>query len=375
MVRIIIISVLAFVLINCAGDKKESKPAKSVLNIKVGSDLVKDVNYSSLVSEVKYLALESKDECLFGQITKIEFDDNKIFILDRWSYKGLLVFDDQGKFLYSLKQGGGAENEFEIINGFVLDKRKKKFKILSASSILHFTYEGVFIKREKIDFLADNFEGIDDVYAFSGTEHALIISDSSYQIKQKVFPWDKIYILSLIQPFQQVENGIIWRHSLSDTIYLINDGQAFPYRFIDFQEKALSTVEIDDLIKRQSKELPSDKMHSIKFYNESRSMVNFAFRYQNKFVTTLYDKESERVISFFVDGIKNDVTFEPMSPLIEGIKDDTFVASIDLENVTIESLDYSKNPHLKPFLDICVGKDLKTNSYNPVLAFIKFKSI
>lgn len=377
MIRRVTLSSLFFItLFSCTKKNDETDHnIQRVENIVVEDNLKKGISYQSLIEDVKYLTLETTEESLFGNISKICFDDDKIFILDRTIFGGLLVFNDKGKFLFSLKQGGGGEQGFETINSLALDKVNKRIKILSLSSILNFSYDGQFINREKFEFKADNFDYLNDLYAFVSTEYALITSDSSDEGERKYFPWKDNYLLGLLEPFQLTSDGILYRHSLSDTIYLVKNDEIRPHRIIDFQEKKITKPELERIIEVQERKPFPEKMHSIKYYSETESFIYFAFKYQNRIVTSFYDKQSKRINSFFVDEVDNNVSFESMAPLIVGVKDDFFVASIDLEGVNIKSLDYNSNKYLRPFLDECVGKDITNGVYNPMLTFIKFKKI
>lgn len=376
MTRSFLIIIFSIILIGCGqNDEKLVNSSKNEETIVVDSEFLKDVTYESLVEEVKYLTLETTEDNLFGEITKVCFDDNKIFVLDRNIFKGVLVFSDDGNFLFSLKQGGGSEQNFEQINSFTIDKHRKQIKILAASSIISFSYEGRFIKREEMGFLADNFELLDDLFAFVGTEHALITSDSLFEIEKRYFPWEENYLLGLIQPFEITQDGILYRHSLSDTIYLVKNDRIIPHRIFDFLDKKVTKSELERVIETQERRPFPEKMHSIKYYSETEEIIYFAFKYQSRIVTSYFDKRSNKTISFFADEIDNNVTFEPTTPLIVGIKDNLFVASVDLEGVNVKSMDYSSNKYLRLFLDESVGKDISKNPYNPMLVFIKMKNI
>ena len=54
------------------------------------------------------MPLEVTDQSIFSQIDKIEKSDDRYFILDKALLRRVLVFDDNGKFLYDIGDLGGA---------------------------------------------------------------------------------------------------------------------------------------------------------------------------------------------------------------------------------------------------------------------------
>ncbi|MFN3315452.1 MAG: 6-bladed beta-propeller, partial [Raineya sp.] len=206
------------------------------------------LNYSDLIEDVKPIKLETKDSAnVLLEIDKVIIDDDKIFILDKFRFQGVMAFDTSGRFLFSKKVGGGAEGEFTHLSGMSVDKKRKQLIIFSTPKLLYYSYEGKFLGDKKLDFLANDFETNGEINTFIGQEYGLIVTDYEGKILSKYFDKNKIHLLKLLQPFQVQEKGILFRHSFNDTVYIVNQEKLEKYAIIDFQDKKLIQKEIENM--------------------------------------------------------------------------------------------------------------------------------
>ncbi|MEA1981870.1 MAG: 6-bladed beta-propeller [candidate division Zixibacteria bacterium] len=70
------------------------------------------------------IQLETTEESLLGQVTKMEVVDDRIIILDKLSALKLLVFDSRGKFLFSSGSSGKGPLEISSLDDFCIWKNK-----------------------------------------------------------------------------------------------------------------------------------------------------------------------------------------------------------------------------------------------------------
>ena len=101
---------------------------------------------SSIASSFSVIPLETNDSCLIGGISKLEFYDGKIFVLDKMHSARLYVFDTQGEYKFAIGKRGSGPNEYMQINDFSIDKEKNLIYVLCDKKKL-FTYMGHRTKR------------------------------------------------------------------------------------------------------------------------------------------------------------------------------------------------------------------------------------
>jgi hypothetical protein len=111
----------------------------------------KSVSISSIGKELEYIPLETTTNSMMGEILRIEFTTDFIFIVANPCY-GLLQFDRNGKFIRIVGSRGRGPGEYRQISGFCLDQSTKKIYINSCWSdceILEYNFNGQFIRSFK----------------------------------------------------------------------------------------------------------------------------------------------------------------------------------------------------------------------------------
>lgn len=73
----------------------------------------------------KIIQLGNHDSAFVSNIDRIEFYENRIYVLDKHSLGVMLLFSEEGEFFKRLKIGDGPE-EFKAINDFSIDRKGNK---------------------------------------------------------------------------------------------------------------------------------------------------------------------------------------------------------------------------------------------------------
>ncbi|MBP6386926.1 MAG: 6-bladed beta-propeller [Pseudarcicella sp.] len=81
---------------------------------------------NSLVKTIKYVALETKNECLIGDVFKTLIYKENIYILDAFQARCLFKFDINGKFIAKFNQIGEGPFEVTNIQDFSIDTLKNQ---------------------------------------------------------------------------------------------------------------------------------------------------------------------------------------------------------------------------------------------------------
>lgn len=124
-------------------------------------DDIKNVTLTpnDIFTDYKLVPLETRKECLIGDITKIEVYNGMYYILDRQNQKSILAFDGNGKYIKRIGKIGSGPEEYPQITDFTIDKVNERIIILSPPSIVYlYDLSGKFIMSK--DLKISSFENI-----------------------------------------------------------------------------------------------------------------------------------------------------------------------------------------------------------------------
>jgi hypothetical protein len=126
----------------CFGQELPSYSLKDV-PIVVNIDSVKSVpKEMAIFSNIRYIPLETTDDCLIGDISKTLIRDGRIYVADFHNTFALFVFDMNGKFLFKISNRGQGPHEYISFNDFdihnngdiyMFDFFGKKFLVFNSS--------------------------------------------------------------------------------------------------------------------------------------------------------------------------------------------------------------------------------------------------
>lgn len=328
----------------------ETLSAFHVIDIERSLSDFKITSLSSYSSKIRYVKLETRDDCLVSQeIKKIHLEQGKIFINDDAPY--LKVFDAYtGKYLYNIGKKGQGPGELAYLNYFDISPEKEQIILSGTGRSYRFSFDGTFI--DKVDkptvdsiILDSNVVFLDnDLYAASlrypkePQEYALILFDEQMKITNSLRSYrDPIQHPTIKVWSPLIQSGFFYRNGqdvryyrgICDTIYTYNsNNQSFvpafcfdwgkhqPHLFYDpskqnpdeiwLSQKTISEntrfVFFDFLSKRASPEPFKERVYR----------VNRWFEITNSAIYGIYDKQEEKLHFLLqpipgVRGLKNDL--------------------------------------------------------------------
>jgi hypothetical protein len=234
----------------------------TILQVEIDSIEIVDLNpflkeqnfdFGSLVKEVKLIPLETTNESLVDGIYKIIVTESHIYIYDRFKGGGLIIFDNEGKFVKRITHGQGP-GEINRLYDICYDKDNNELVAYQHSFLYHYTTSGQFIRRERLPFGFYNFTAIPDGYVFKaldrqGNDHLGLLKDYTLFITDKKF---KLKSVGMPYPPSDVSyggynflynsnNAIKITQKFTDTIYqYINETNQFKARYVmDYSKKKL----------------------------------------------------------------------------------------------------------------------------------------
>ena len=109
------------------------------------------VCFDSIISDIRFIKLETKENNLVGNVDKMLIHDDKIIVVDRYNSKSIHVFNEMGKHISRISNVGNGPHEYLTItdvditpSGLIAIKDNYK------DVILYFNTNGTFEKKEEI---------------------------------------------------------------------------------------------------------------------------------------------------------------------------------------------------------------------------------
>jgi len=156
MKKIIFYIFCIILLVSCGGKTGKRYSLEDAPPIVIDIDSVK--NESLKISHVKFIPLETTDECLIGEASKVLIKNDKIYVADDLMAKALFVFDLNGKFLFKIAKRGNGPGEYISLNDFdVLSNGDIYLWDISSAKIRIYDKEAKFIKDIVITSRMANF--------------------------------------------------------------------------------------------------------------------------------------------------------------------------------------------------------------------------
>ena len=201
------------------------------------TNVKEEKNLSSVFSNFNIVRLETLGESFIGQeIDKIRKRDNRYFI--SYNKEVVVVFDNQGKFLFHIKNKGGGPEEYVSIQDFdVLPDGN--IIVLDLKKMLVYSDTGKFVKAIPLDINCWNIKVIDEnnyLICAGREEYCIYLIDGKGSILSKQLKKNNFPFLRKSVPFRSLGDNIIYQQDLS------ND-------FLSFNTKTKEIVDVNLLCK------------------------------------------------------------------------------------------------------------------------------
>lgn len=190
-----------------------------------------------LTYSVKFVKLNTYDNCILGDIKKIEIDGTDIFIED--FKERLYRFDMDGCFQNKIGTKGGSQSEYISLFDFYLDKKNQLVCImdLSKGKLLRYDYNGEFLSSQSVSIeLMNGPVGISPLNEYEliaincngpGEEYQYSLVDIEKAVSKQILPYTIIGEERSVQEKGRIAQNASYTYILSflsDTIYSYYDG-------------------------------------------------------------------------------------------------------------------------------------------------------
>lgn len=199
---------------------------------------------TSCFKKPQIVVLETVDESLLSEISRISSDGDQLFVLDRGLME-VLSFDMTGKYTGKISSKGQGPGEYIQISDFAVDTHQKQIILLCdiPNKIIRFAYDGRFIEEKGLDEyysqLAVNehhiyLEKVHNSDLETGQLH--VINKETGKMIQTLDPIDIKNDLFISGNSLNRGKNILYVRRFDNAIYRIRNGYALKIYDLDFKK-------------------------------------------------------------------------------------------------------------------------------------------
>ena len=255
-VAIFIIALLT--LISCRNKDNSNIKNSDIETISVFEHYSDKKSFSSFIDTIELIPLETTEDNLIGEITRIVFHDKKYYVRSTNSMQNgkLFVFDETGKFIRRIGKNGNGPGEFVNFYDFAITS-DNHIVVADYHRMLHFDSEGRFLNSIKMNFSAAEIVSSHDNEIIASLilptlfqNH--LLSKIDKEGNQELFfnrgetAAIKCNLLRTWRSFMSTGGYHYLKYPFGDTIFSISQDlkKISPLYYIDYGEKKLPNIKI-----------------------------------------------------------------------------------------------------------------------------------
>ncbi|APA00345.1 6-bladed beta-propeller [Flavobacterium commune] len=340
-----------------------------------------EVSFDDYFSSRKVIALETNENSIFSQIDRISFYEHKIFVLDR-KLNSIFVFNENdGSFLYKIKNIGRGPQEYTGLMDFTIDEKNNNLVLYTHRPYGLYIHklDGAFVKKVRLDNFYINMASIDGKILFLNRDvknECLLFDYNLAKAEEQGFldisDRDKTYSDHILgTPFLTKDKNIHLSFPYSETIYEKNEKGVEAKYYVDFGTQKMP----EDIykLKKSFRELfdygeTNNYGYGICNFRENKDYITFNYQLTNLAIYSKKTKKTKKIKRI----INDDMVYG--NYLAHDGNDNNFVLQYPAKvfkkqmNIYKEEDIWDKVPNHIKKLD-----SLVTDNDNPVLMIYKFK--
>ncbi len=265
-------------LILSCSPKTDNLGAEKVIHM---DDKYTAYNASDLFTITNITKLENSTGSIISEISKIEFKNDTIYVLDKISNK-VFIYNSEGGLLSNINHRGHGNGEYISIDDFVINA-EGNILILdkTTKSILSYDNKGVFIGRTELPFYSDAFELYNNnVFVFNCSDDKMIKFwdiDKDKEISA-FLNFDVKYSGRVIMPFVKCYDKLYYKRNNDNNLYCVNKDSLSLYMQFDFEQNTLKDKDLK-------------KGFAGAYYPPANQFITCRFYVSDSFTTLMYQSE------------------------------------------------------------------------------------
>jgi len=192
------------------------------------------------MKNLRYVTLETTDECLIGNADKVLISNNRIYVADFHKTMTLFIFDLNGKFISKIAKRGQGPGEYISFNDFDIYHNENVYIFDShGRKILTYNSAGEYLKEIKLKYYLLNFCIIDEKMYWSPIYNNGIIfanlavydvgtGKTNLLFTEKKFLYDMDLMHFSSYKFYKSSNTTYYTPKFSEIIYSITNNGISP---------------------------------------------------------------------------------------------------------------------------------------------------
>lgn len=216
---------MLFLLLLGCGQKQNKGWVESSLKLyPVDPGKAEKIYASTIFDSIVYIPLESSDEVIVGEISKLETVDSLFYILDNQT-KTIWCFNQKGKYINKIGRRGQGPGEYVSLFDFTIDRVNNHILILDRSShkIITYNFSGQFVKDERIKVFANRFGILNDNKILAYTRGAdMFLKNNDGTLGYNFFIIDSMGNIDTYFPYKDATDNLV-----VNKVIEINDGKVF----------------------------------------------------------------------------------------------------------------------------------------------------
>jgi hypothetical protein len=247
--QIALVIVLLPALFACGTSENIDLKSANVINIpNPKADINTAYKASDVYDHVELIPLETREDCLVGQVTKIMINRGLIYVMDDTALS-VSIFDMNGKLTGKIERLGRGSQEYISISDFtvtakgdvmVLDGQRK--------TIICYDTRGSFRYSQQIPFYADALACLNDsTIVFNGSSHearVLVWDQNSQKLINKYLDYSIKHSARILKPLMTYNGEVYFTQEFSSVIYNVRQDGMDAKWFVDFGERNFRDSEI-----------------------------------------------------------------------------------------------------------------------------------
>ena len=238
-----------FILFHTACKEKKETESNFTHHFKL-SKIEDSIPFDDLVENYRYIKLETNEQCLIGEVEKVLFYEDKLFVLSG----GVFCFNLNGEFLYAINHRGKGPSEFLRIRGlsinndtvYVYDNGQYKLLCFDSNT-------GKYLKYHKMLYSVVNAQVLNGVLITNrgpirhpnvSRDERVLVSELTNQESVKAYLPFKSGDVQIENQLQVYNAGAYWTSPVFNKVYKIHENGVENYIFFDFGENNVSKSEV-----------------------------------------------------------------------------------------------------------------------------------
>jgi hypothetical protein len=372
------------ILISCG-----TKDDPNIIKLFIDIDDIQEMNYSDIFDSYEIIPLETSQDILIGEIDKVLFSDDLIFVLDKRITKTVFAFGKEGKFRFKITSQGFGPGELYSPTNITLNHDKQELVVVDGrqGKFLIYDFEGRYKKEIKKVEMSSPY----DININDGKFYIVDGFTDNWSERLKVTD-DELNVIKSIDVFMPEDFKLI-EGKKSTYLYEQSGKRGFFYkealynRFIEIKGDAIEKNYIFIFSDEQFKATPGKIYKAFDFDQEFRRADKYAIgdnMVNSENFSLIGIAKGDHVIIALWDRQKNKVTrvsqfLNDMDGIlfpITGIPPGNGIADLFVFAIHPKDLAYASNRHNGssiPYDNYAKEKGIQPDD-NPILFVYKMKA-